>query len=281
VTSGLEHIAAAFAAARAKGRAALMPYFTLGFPDLATSLDVLEAVARAGADLIELGVPFSDPLADGPTIQRSTQVALERGMDVARALEMAGQLRARGVAQPLLLMGYVNPILAFGVEHFVAAAAAAGADGLIVPDLPPEEAGEIEAACRAHERALAYLAAPTSTAERLALLAARTTGFLYLVSLAGVTGARAALPPDLATFIQRARAVARTPLAVGFGISTPEQARAVGRQADGVIVGSALVNAVEQTTDPAEAAATFVRGLHEGLTADTTALARSRSMQPT
>ena len=265
--TGLEHIAEAFAAARAEGRAALMPYFTLGFPDPAISLNVLEAIARAGADLIELGIPFSDPLADGPTIQRSTQVALERGMNVARALEMTAQLRARGVSQPLMLMGYVNPILAYGVERFVAQAAAAGADGLIVPDLPPEEAGGIEAACRAHGRALVYLAAPTSTPGRLAFLAARTTGFLYLVSLTGVTGARAVLPPDLEGFIRRARAVARTPLAVGFGISTPEQARAVGALADGVIVGSALINAVEQAGDPAHTAGEFVRRLRRALAA--------------
>ncbi len=265
--TGLEHIAAAFTAARAGGRAALMPYFTLGFPDPVTSLDVVEAIARAGADLIELGIPFSDPLADGPTIQHSTQVALECGMTVGRALETVGQLRARGVTQPLLLMGYVNPILAYGVERYVTEAAMAGADGFIVPDLPPEEAGAIESACRARRLALVYLAAPTSTPERLALVAARTTGFLYLVSLTGVTGARAALPPDLAGFIQRARAVARTPVAVGFGISTPEQARVVGRLADGVIVGSALINAVERASDPVQAAAEFVRGLKEGLAA--------------
>lgn len=263
--TGLEHIAAAFATARAEGRAALMPYFTLGFPDPTTSLTVIEAVAHAGADLIELGIPFSDPLADGPTIQHSTQVALERGMNVTRALEMAAQLRACGVSQPLMLMGYVNPILAYGVERFVAQAAAAGADGLIVPDLPPEEADEIEAACRAHGRALVYLAAPTSTPERLALLAARTTGFLYLVSLTGVTGARAKLPPDLEGFIRRARAATRTPLAVGFGISTPEQAHAVGDLADGVIVGSALINAVAQAADPVQAAGEFVRRLHQAL----------------
>ena len=192
---GLDRIAAAFAAARAEGRAALMPYFTLGYPDADTSEAVIRAIAAAGADLIELGVPFSDPLADGPTIQRSTQVALEGGMTVARCLALTRRLREAGVSQALLLMGYVNPILAYGAARFVADAAAAGADGLIIPDLPPEEAAaggacEIEAACAAHGLALVYLAAPTSTDERLATLAARTTGFLYLVSVAGVTGAR-------------------------------------------------------------------------------------------
>ncbi|MDQ1300800.1 MAG: Tryptophan synthase alpha chain [Chloroflexota bacterium] len=262
---GLERIAAAFAAARAAGRAALMPYYTLGYPDAPTSEAVIRSVADAGADLIELGVPFSDPLADGPTIQRSTQIALENGMTVAGCLALTARLRGGGVAQPLLLMGYVNPILAYGPAGFVADAAAAGADGLIVPDLPPEEAGELAAACAAHQLALIYLAAPTSTDDRLAMLAAATTGFLYLVSVAGVTGARAGLPPDLADFIGRARRVARTPLAVGFGIATPAQARAVGQLADGVIVGSALIGAATGVDDPPAAARNFIGELRDAL----------------
>jgi tryptophan synthase alpha chain len=265
--NGLEHVASAFKAAQTEGRAALMPYFTLGYPTPEMSLDIVEAISGAGADLIELGVPFSDPLADGPTIQHSTQVALEQGVNAAQCIEMVAGLRARGVSQPFMLMGYVNPILAFGVARFVAEAAKAGADGLIVPDLPPEEAAEIEAACRAHGRVLVYLLAPTSPPERVELLVSRTTGFLYLVSLAGVTGARDALSPHLADFVRRVRAVARTPLAVGFGISTPEQARAVGQLADGVIVGSALIKAAGQSQHPAQAAAEFVRGLRTGLDA--------------
>jgi tryptophan synthase alpha chain len=272
---GLARIADAFAAAGAEGRAALMPYFTLGYPDADTSEAVIRAIAAAGADLIELGVPFSDPLADGPTIQRSTQVALEGGMTVARCLALTGRLRETGVPQALLLMGYVNPIIAYGAAHFIADAAAAGADGLIIPDLPPEEAGahgagEIEAACSAHGLALVYLAAPTSTEERLATLAARTTGFLYLVSVAGVTGARDGLPPNLAAFVERARSVARTPVAVGFGIATPAQAYAVGQLTDGVIVGSALINAVTGAADPAAAARRFVSGLRAAFDAITT-----------
>ena len=273
--NGLERIAMAFAAAKDENRGALMPYFTLGYPDPATSLDVVEAIAHAGADLIELGFPFSDPLADGPTIQHSTQVALEQGVNAAQCIEMVAELRSRGVTQPFMLMGYINPILAFGVERFVTEVAKVGADGFIVPDLPPEEGAEVEAACRAHGRALVYLLAPTSPPERIELLASRTTGFLYLVSLAGVTGARDALPPHLADFIQRVRAaaysgaVAHTPLAVGFGISTPEQARAVGQLADGVIVGSALIKAVGEAAgrdaDPAKAAADFVHSLRVGL----------------
>jgi tryptophan synthase alpha chain len=263
--NGLEHIAEAFAAARAEGRAALMPYFTLGFPTPQQSLQVIQALAHVGVDLIELGVPFSDPLADGPTIQHSTQVALEQGMSVAACLKLVREIRAGGVTQPLMLMGYVNPILTFGVERYVTAAAESGADGLIVPDLPLEEAVDLEAACRRAGLALVYLAAPTSTAERLAVLAAHTSGFLYLVSLTGVTGAREALAGDLAAFVGRVRAVTQTPLAVGFGISRPEQVAAVAQLAEGIIIGSALINAVAATADPALGAHAFIEGVRKGL----------------
>lgn len=263
--TGLERIAAAFASARAAGRAALMPYFTLGYPDAETSLEVLAAVAAAGADLIELGVPFSDPLADGPTIQHSTQAALEGGMTVRGCLDLVGRLRRGGVSQPLLLMGYTNPLLAYGVELYARDAAAAGADGLIVPDLPLEEAGDIDAACRANGLALVYLLSPASPPERIRKVAAQTSGFLYLTSLTGVTGARRDLPPGLPEFIARAREAAHTPVAVGFGISTPEHARLVGQLADGVIVGSALVDAVRRAEHPAQAAGEFVSALRRGL----------------
>ena len=273
-TTGLARIASAFAAARAEGRAALMPYFTLGYPDIPTSEAVVRAIAAAGADLIELGVPFSDPLADGPTIQHSTQVALEQGMTLARGLALTHRLRAAGVTQPLLLMGYVNPILAYGVARYAADAAAAGADGFIVPDLPPEEAGELEAACRTHGLALIFLLAPTSTPERIAAVVSHATGFVYLVSLAGVTGAREQLPPDLAAFVDRVRAATGLPLAIGFGIATPEHASAVGALADGVIVGSALIKAAGAAADPAAAAGRFVRALSEALRRATTLSAR-------
>jgi tryptophan synthase alpha chain len=263
--NGLAHIASAFAAARAEKRAALMPYFTLGFPTLQASPDVLAAIAGSGADLIELGVPFSDPLADGPTIQHSTQAALDGGMTTAACLELTAGLRRAGAKQPLLLMGYINPILTYGVERYVQAAAAAGADGLIVPDLPPEEAEELEAACRANGLALIFLLAPNSTLERIRLAAAHSTGFIYLVSLTGVTGARSELPLDLEAFIRRVRAETRLPLAVGFGISTPEQAGQVGALADGVIVGSALIAAAAKAADPVAAAAGFVGELSRAL----------------
>jgi tryptophan synthase alpha chain len=264
-TNGLNHIADTFSQAHARGRAALMPYFTLGFPDPQQSLSVIEAIACSGADLIELGIPFSDPLADGPTIQHSTQVALEQGASLGRCLAWVSQLRQRGVRQPLLMMGYTNPILAFGLQRFVEEADRAGADGFIIPDLPPEEAGEMEAACRDHQLALVFLAAPTSTPERLALIGAHSTGFLYLVSLTGVTGARRELSPDLADFVERARGAASIPLAIGFGVSTPAQASSIGRLADGVIIGSALIDAVSRTDDPAPAAAAFVTQMANAL----------------
>jgi tryptophan synthase alpha chain len=235
------------------------------FPNPAASLEVVQAMAQNGADLIELGVPFSDPLADGPTIQHSTQVALQQGMNVARCLEMTAQLRRSGLSQPLLLMGYINPLLAYGTERFVTEAAEAGADGLILPDLPVEEAQEIEGLCRQHGLALVYLLAPTSPPERIALLAEHASGFLYLVSVTGVTGARQSLPPDLQDFVTRVRAQTDLPLAVGFGIATPQHAAEVGKIADGVIVGSALIRAAGEASDPAKAATNFLRELSQAL----------------
>lgn len=265
--NGLEHIDQTFTGLHAQNRAALMPYFTLGYPTPAASLAVIESLARSGADLIELGVPFSDPLADGPTVQHSTQVALDQGMTVRGCLELVSQIRARGVQQPLLLMGYINPILAYGVDRYAADARACGADGLILPDLPLEESGEVEAACRANGLALIYLVSPASTPERIAALTAHTSGFLYLVSLTGVTGARATLSPDLADFVARVRETARTPLAIGFGISTPAQAQSVAGLADGVIIGSALINAAGAASDPAAAAAAFLAPVRAALEA--------------
>jgi tryptophan synthase alpha chain len=267
--NGIEAVSIAFQKAKAEKRAVLICYYSLGYPDIASSLDVIRATAEAGADIIELGVPFSDPLADGPTIQHSTQTALEHGLTVRLALEMTRELRAAGVRQPLLLMGYYNPILAFGPAAYVAAAYAAGADGLIVPDLPPEEAGELETACRSNNMALVFLLSPASPPERIRLVAQRTSGFLYLVSLTGVTGARRNIPEGLPEFVTTARREAHTPLAIGFGISTPQQAAVIGKLADGVIVGSALIDAVRQAmaaaTPPADAARTFVAGLRAGL----------------
>ncbi len=263
--NGIEHITQTFLKTRSEGRAALMPYFTLGYPQEQESMEIITAIAEAGADLIELGIPFSDPLADGPVIQYSTQVALEQGTSLARCLEMAATLRKQGIKQPLLFMGYYNPILAFGVEKTIEQAAESGVDGFIIPDLPLEEALDVESLCRKNGLALVYLAAPTSTPERLEKIARHTCGFLYLVSITGVTGARSQLSDSLEDFITRVRKVTQTPIAVGFGISTPEQAHRVGRLADGVIVGSALIQTVRQASHPVEAAYSFVHELREAI----------------
>lgn len=241
--SGIDALAAIFARAAAEGRAAFLPYFPVGYPSYTDSIEIILALAAAGADAIEIGIPFSDPLADGPTIQAAAQVALANGITVRRCLEAVSDLRARGLRVPVILMGYLNPLLAYGLDAFVQDAHRAGVDGLIVPDLPPEEAGPLGLACAREGLALIFLLAPTSSLDRIALVTARSTGFVYLVSVTGVTGARDGLPPDLAEFVARVRARTTQPLALGFGISRPDQARAVAALADGVIVGSAIVKA--------------------------------------
>ncbi len=251
------------------GRAALMPYVTIGYPDFGTSLDVVRACEQAGADLIELGIPFSDPLADGPTIQHSTQRALESGTTVSRCLAAVSDLRAGGLTSPFMLMGYYNPLLSYGLQRLVNHAAESGANGFIIPDLPPEEASEMQIACRDNGLAISFLLAPNSTDERIELVTTHATGFMYLVSVTGTTGARAALPPGLKRFVQRVRGVTHMPLAVGFGISNAAQARSISEIADGVIVGSALINTVrrahEEGSDPAQAAEDFIAGLQSEL----------------
>jgi tryptophan synthase alpha chain len=222
-------------------RAALIPYLTAGFPTPADSLAALVCVAAAGADFIEVGLPFSDPLADGPTIQRSTQVALEQGMTVARALE---QIHRAALAIPVIVMTYVNPVLAFGVERFVREAAAAGVTGLLLTDFPAGADLELEALVRASPIALIRLIAPTTSPARLASAVRGASGFLYLISRLGVTGARDQVPPDLPEHVARVRAASALPVAVGFGISTAAQARATAAVADGVVVGSAIVDAL-------------------------------------
>ncbi|MBI4507515.1 MAG: tryptophan synthase subunit alpha [Chloroflexi bacterium] len=234
-----------FARARAEGRPALICYLPVGFPDLDATLDLVPALVRGGADAVELGVPFSDPLADGTTIQRASQRALENGVTLGRCLETAARVRQR-VDVPLLLMGYYNPFLRYGLARLTADAAQAGADGFIVPDLPPEEADELCAVAQPRHLAVAFLVAPTSTEERIAAVAARAQGFVYCVSLTGVTGAREALRADLATFLARVRGHTALPLAVGFGVARPEHVRSIGALADGVIVGSALIDHLDR-----------------------------------
>jgi tryptophan synthase alpha chain len=242
-------------------RRALILYLTVGFPERESALELVPRLIAAGADIVELGVPFSDPLADGATVQRATERALKNRVNVPYCLETVRLLRGRGVEAPLLFMGYLNPLLQYGIERFCADAQAAGLDGLIVPDLPPEESADLHAACRAHDLDLIMLLAPTSTEERIAHVVEQASGFIYCVSLTGVTGTRAELPPELPAFLGRVRAQTQTPLAVGFGISQPEHARQVAQLADGVVVGSALLNVVEQAAD-LEA---FVRGLREAI----------------
>ncbi len=241
--TGLERIEAVFARARAEQRAVFMPYQAMGYPDRAQTLAIIQTLGENGAEIFEIGIPHSDPLADGPTIQTATYTALMQGTTVEDCLAMVRELRASGMTQPFCAMTYFNPLFAFGVQRFVDHAVAAGIDGLIVPDLPPEEAEELEVACRAAGLATIYLLAPTSTDERIRFIAAHCTGFIYLVSVTGITGARTELPPGLADFVARVRRHTNLPLAVGFGIGTGEQATVVANIADGVIVGSALVKA--------------------------------------
>jgi tryptophan synthase alpha chain len=234
-----ERLAAAFSAANGKS-AALMPYLMGGFPSVEVSLASGLAAADAGADVVELGVPFSDPLADGPVIHAAATQALKGG---TRLDDVFGVCEGLAPRLPVVLMVYANPILARGVDAFVASAAGAGAAGLIVPDLPHDEAAELRAACDAAGLALVPLAAPTSTDERLAEVGRDGRGFIYTVSLTGTTGERSELPPELERTVTRVRANTELPVAVGFGISTPAQAAAVGELADGVIVGSRVVRA--------------------------------------
>ncbi|MBI4240920.1 MAG: tryptophan synthase subunit alpha [Candidatus Rokubacteria bacterium] len=240
----MSRISQAFTALRKRGERALVPYFTAGDPSLRVTRQLLSEAARQGADLIELGMPFSDPLADGPVIQRASQRALASGVTLARLLELVREARGE-LSIPLVLLTYYNPVLAFGLKAFAQAAIEAGVDGVIVADLPPEEAGPLSVEARAAGLDLIHLVAPTSPPERMRMIARRSRGFVYAVSLTGVTGARAELPPDLAQYLRDLRAVTTKPICVGFGLSTPEQAAAVARYADGVIVGSAIVRLVE------------------------------------
>jgi len=222
-----------------------VPFVTAGDPDLPTTAELVLAMAEAGADAIELGVPFSDPIADGPTIQRASQRALAGGTTLRRVLALVKELRPQ-LEIPLLLMGYANPFYALAVDGFVAEAAAAGVDGIICPDLPPEEGADLYRALEKAGIDGVLLAAPTTTPERLALLASRTRGFLYYVSLTGVTGARATIAQGVEAGVRAARAHADVPICVGFGVSTPAQAAEIGRYADGVVVGGAIVDCIER-----------------------------------
>ena len=259
--AGAERIAAAFAGRR--GRAALMPYLMAGFPSRAGARAIGDAYADAGADLVELGLPFSDPLADGPVIHAAGTAALRGGATVGDALELCASLSER---LPVVVMAYVNLVLARGPERFAAALSEAGASGLIVPDLPLEEAGPMLEACDAAGLALVPLVAPTTPDERLGAIGARARGFVYAVSVVGTTGERAALADHVGALLRRAKSHASVPVALGFGISTPAQAgEAADAGADGVIVASRLMRAAGEAEDPAAAVGELVAALAAGL----------------
>jgi tryptophan synthase alpha chain len=238
-------IAPTFERLRERGERALVAYLMAGDPSLAETERLVIEAERRGADVIELGVPFSDPLADGPVIQRAGVRALAAGTSLARVLETVAHLRAR-VTLPLVLMTYYNPVLAFGLKAFARTAADAGADGVIVPDLPHEESEPLRAETDAADMDLIHMVAPTSPPARVKVIARRSRGFVYVVSLTGVTGERRELPKDLDSQVRTLRLVTTKPVCVGFGVATPEQAAAVGRIADGVAVGSAIVRTIEQ-----------------------------------
>lgn len=240
---GIAAIEGMFATAKAQNRAAFLPYFPIGFPTHEDSIAMIEAMAACGVDGFEIGIPFSDPIADGAAVQMATQKALENGTTVRKCLDAVATLRAKGVTQPMLMMGYANPLVAYGTDRFVQDAKSAGADGLIVPDLPAEEAHFFSAACEREGMALVFMLAPTSNPARIDLIADVATGFIYVVSLTGITGARTDLPADLKDTISRIRARTTKPLVLGFGISTPQHAQQMNGLVDGFIVGSALVRA--------------------------------------
>jgi len=241
-----------FALLRSRGERALVPFLTAGDPDLETTEALVLAMAEAGADVIELGVPFSDPTAEGPTIQRSSSRALARGTSLRTILRLVDRLRGR-VEQPLVLMGYANPIHAMGGPAFAKAAAEVGVDGIIIPDLPPEDGKPWLDPCREAGIDPILLAAPTTPPARLAMLVRETRGFLYAVALQGVTGARATLATGIEEKVRLAKSLSDIPVCVGFGVSTPEQAERIAGYADGVVVGSAIVDRIEQAASKAAA----------------------------
>jgi tryptophan synthase alpha chain len=253
-----------FAELRASGELGIVAYITAGDPSLDATLRFVPALAEAGADIIELGVPFSDPLADGPTIQRASERALKSSTTLAGVIDLVRRIRQTSQV-PLILFTYYNPVLQMGLEKFARAASEAGADGVLATDLTPEESVEYRRILDAHRLDTIFLGAPTSTDERLRQIAACSTGFLYLISRTGVTGAKDALPDDLPSLIRRARAVTQLPLAVGFGISLPGHVSILGGLADAAVVGSALVSEIERATFSKGACAAAIEAAAQAL----------------
>jgi tryptophan synthase alpha chain len=261
----------AFEEARREGRGVLIPYFMCGYPSAQQSIKLVLAAVQVGADIIELGMPFSDPLADGATIQHAGHIALERGMTINGCMEIARRISAESTI-PLILMGYYNPVLAYGIERFCLTASTSGVSGLIIPDLPPEEATPLQRAAQHYGLSLIFLLPPTAPGKRIAqivkIAASGYGSFIYCVALSGVTGARAALPSYLSSFIQRVRAYAKDfdlPLAVGFGLSTPEHIAELTGYADAAVVGSALVQLIDQYAEEEqiEAVKRYIFSLHQ------------------
>ena len=246
------------------GHKALVPYITVGYPDIETTIEAAVLLARSGCDIIELGIPFSDPLADGATIQKASYHALKNGVNLEKCLETAGKISGRIKNTPLVFMGYYNPILQYGMREFCHSAKEAGVGGLIVPDLPPEEGMELQEQTRSQGMALIYLLSPASSDKRIGVVVSKGDGFIYLVSITGVTGTRETLPRELEYFVGRVRIKTELPLCVGFGISSPEQARRVARVADGVIVGSRIIQLIEEDNSLASLQS-FAMDLREAL----------------
>lgn len=246
----MSRIAETFARLRSRRRRALIPFVVAGDPSLDGTLQIVRVLAAAGADLIELGVPFSDPIADGPINQRASQRALANGVTLGGVLALARRIRGE-INLPLVLLSYYNPVFQYGLARFCPDAVDAGVDGVVIPDLPPDESDELQAAARPAGLDIICLIAPTSTDERVRLVASKATGFIYCVSLTGVTGIRDRLSEDVEGVVRRIKAATPVPVCVGFGVSTPEQARQVAEVADGVIVGSALVSLLESDGTPA------------------------------
>lgn len=260
----MSRIAQTFSRLSAAHRTALIPFVVAGDPDLATTEQLLGTLVRGGADLIEAGIPFSDPIADGPINQRASQRALASGVTVSQVFDLLRRMR---FSTPVVLLSYYNLLVRYGLEKFCAHATASGVDGVVIPDLPPDEADDLLAAARPADLDTIFLLAPTSTDARIQLAAQRSSGFLYCVSLTGVTGIRDRLSEDARQLVERVRRVTKLPICVGFGVSTPEQARQVAEVADGVIVGSALVQQLEESGDRLGRAEQFVRELRRSIDA--------------
>ena len=264
----MSRIADRFEALKAEGRGGLVTFVTAGDPDLDTSREILFGLAAAGADLIELGMPFSDPMADGPAIQAGSLRALKGGMTLKKTLALVAEFRKRDNETPVVLMGYYNPIYIYGTDAFTADAKAAGVDGLIIVDLPPEEVHEIEGPARVAGIDIIYLTAPTSDDARLPVVVARASGFVYYVSITGITGTRSAAIGDIQSAVERIRRHTDLPIGVGFGIKTPEQAAEIASVANAAVVGSALVDIIAANLDAKGKPKTGLAGKLLGLVAD-------------